>query len=423
MGVDSRVASPRAATSPPRGDLRCARTRQARRLRDGSALEHGPADRRDRGCSAPAGSRASEYFAELAPRLRRVHRQRRDVLAHAGSAHAAPDERRAGRAGRSAASSRRRPSRPRASCVVRSEYLVDDVNTFADLARRRTPVGILDHETGGDPERSARYRDVLAPAGIPHELRAAFVTRGRTWGAVHIARRASSAPFTKRRRSRARAGRGHDRERHPCVAALRRRAPWRRRRAAGPRRARAGRRGGARHAARARAARRACAPASAHAERRAVGHRSASRRSRGAATPEAQRRHGARRRRLDHAARVAARRRRRRSRGDRHRTLRQPPVRAPAPRGARRERPRARGRHAARPRPGHDGDRRGARRLAAHRPGSREEPVREARRRVAPGARRPGLPRGVPARGARRHAARVDRALRGGLPSSASTAA
>ena len=33
---------------------------------------------------------------------------------------------------------------------------------------------------------------------IPHELRAAFVIRGRVWGAVHIARRAASGPFEQR---------------------------------------------------------------------------------------------------------------------------------------------------------------------------------------------------------------------------------
>jgi DNA-binding CsgD family transcriptional regulator len=82
--------------------------------------------------------------------------------------------------------------------IVRSEYLVEDVNTFAGLAARRVPVGILDHATRGNPQRSARYRDLLLPAGIPHELRAAFVIRGRVWGAVHIARRSSTGPFEQR---------------------------------------------------------------------------------------------------------------------------------------------------------------------------------------------------------------------------------
>jgi DNA-binding CsgD family transcriptional regulator len=60
------------------------------------------------------------------------------------------------------------------------------------------PVGILDHVTRGDPQRSARYRDLLLPADIPHELRGAFVIRGRVWGAVHVARRASSGAFHQR---------------------------------------------------------------------------------------------------------------------------------------------------------------------------------------------------------------------------------
>jgi DNA-binding CsgD family transcriptional regulator len=80
--------------------------------------------------------------------------------------------------------------------IVASEYFVTDVNTFASLAARRVPVGILSQATKGRPERSARYRNVLAPAGIPFELRAAFVNRGRCWGAVHIARREHRRDFT-----------------------------------------------------------------------------------------------------------------------------------------------------------------------------------------------------------------------------------
>ena len=82
--------------------------------------------------------------------------------------------------------------------IVRSEYMIDDVNTFAGLATRRVPVGILDHATKGDPASSARYRDLLLPFDIPHELRAAFVIRGRVWGAVHIARRSASGAFEQR---------------------------------------------------------------------------------------------------------------------------------------------------------------------------------------------------------------------------------
>jgi len=79
--------------------------------------------------------------------------------------------------------------------IIRSEYMIEDVNTFAGLAARRVPVGILEHATRGRPESSPRYRDLLQPLDIPHELRAAFVIRGRVWGAVHIARRAASGSF------------------------------------------------------------------------------------------------------------------------------------------------------------------------------------------------------------------------------------
>jgi DNA-binding CsgD family transcriptional regulator len=81
--------------------------------------------------------------------------------------------------------------------MARSEYLIEDFNTFASLAGRRIPVGSLAQATRGRPERSSRYRELLVPAGIPHELRAAFVLRGRAWGAVHIARGEGSAPFSE----------------------------------------------------------------------------------------------------------------------------------------------------------------------------------------------------------------------------------
>lgn len=80
--------------------------------------------------------------------------------------------------------------------IIASEYLVQDVNTFASLARKRVPVGTLTQATGGKLDRSVRYQQVLNPAGIPYELRAAFVTRGRCWGAVHIARLEGAPDFT-----------------------------------------------------------------------------------------------------------------------------------------------------------------------------------------------------------------------------------
>jgi len=143
------------------------------------------------------GLAREEYFAELAPRLRRVidsdascwHTLDPHTRLLTSDAPAELIDRGIFTAATAAAAG---------ELIVRSEYLVDDVNTFAALATRRVPVGTLDHATRGRPERSARYRDLLEPSGIPHELRAAFVIRGRVWGAVHIARRAQSGPFTRR---------------------------------------------------------------------------------------------------------------------------------------------------------------------------------------------------------------------------------
>ena len=139
----------------------------------------------------------TEFFAELAPRLRKVIDNDASCW-HTLDPHTrlmtsdSPDE----LIERGVFT----PEETQAAgeLLVRSEYLVEDVNTFAGLAAQRVPVGILDHVTRGDPQRSPRYRDLLLPADIPHELRAAFVIRGRVWGAVHIARRAASGPFEQR---------------------------------------------------------------------------------------------------------------------------------------------------------------------------------------------------------------------------------
>jgi DNA-binding CsgD family transcriptional regulator len=138
-----------------------------------------------------------EFFAELAPRLRNVIDNDASCW-HTLDPHTrlmtsdSPDE----LIERGVFAPDEAPAA--GELLVRSEYLVEDVNSFAGLAARRVPVGILDHVARGDPQRSARYRDLLLPADIPHELRAAFVIRGRVWGAVHIARRAASGPFEQR---------------------------------------------------------------------------------------------------------------------------------------------------------------------------------------------------------------------------------
>jgi DNA-binding CsgD family transcriptional regulator len=77
-----------------------------------------------------------------------------------------------------------------------NEFLQDDVNKFVQLARRRDPVDSLYRATVGEPERSPRYRDILAPVGFGDELRAALVDGQSSWGFLCLHRERSGPGFT-----------------------------------------------------------------------------------------------------------------------------------------------------------------------------------------------------------------------------------
>jgi DNA-binding CsgD family transcriptional regulator len=62
------------------------------------------------------------------------------------------------------------------------EYGVPDVNKWSFLARSLWPVGILSHATHGNPETSARFRELLRPRGIRYEMRFSFASDGECWG-------------------------------------------------------------------------------------------------------------------------------------------------------------------------------------------------------------------------------------------------
>jgi DNA-binding CsgD family transcriptional regulator len=83
-----------------------------------------------------------------------------------------------------------------AGLASHNEYLVADVDKFADLARTGRTVGILSHSAGGDPSSSARFRTVLPVLGARHELRAVFVADGECWGALSLFRRGDRPDFT-----------------------------------------------------------------------------------------------------------------------------------------------------------------------------------------------------------------------------------
>ncbi len=81
--------------------------------------------------------------------------------------------------------------------LLELEVGAEDVNQLPALARDRSGVSTLHRRTGGRPETSARYRDVMVPAGMGPELRAVLRDRGRPWGALVFFRETGAADFSE----------------------------------------------------------------------------------------------------------------------------------------------------------------------------------------------------------------------------------
>ena len=140
----------------------------------------------DLGRLALRASSRAEFFDEAAPRLKRV-------LPFDGACWHTLDP------GSDLITQHRLQDIPdRFPVLADNEYAVDDVNKFADLAAARRKAATLCDATGGHPERSPRFRDLLAPAGMGAELRSAFVADGATWGALILVRRAGAPDFEDR---------------------------------------------------------------------------------------------------------------------------------------------------------------------------------------------------------------------------------
>jgi DNA-binding CsgD family transcriptional regulator len=80
--------------------------------------------------------------------------------------------------------------------LVSNEYQREDFNKFTDLAKSRQTVSTLRMATGGDLMRSPRYREILEPKGLGHELRAVFRSGGAVWGALCLHRERRFEDFT-----------------------------------------------------------------------------------------------------------------------------------------------------------------------------------------------------------------------------------
>ena len=77
------------------------------------------------------------------------------------------------------------------------EHGADDLNHLPALARIPGGVASITDASGGDPAISARWRDVLAPSGVPFELRAVFRAREQVWGALVLMRGSDAGDFTR----------------------------------------------------------------------------------------------------------------------------------------------------------------------------------------------------------------------------------
>ncbi|MFP5373047.1 MAG: helix-turn-helix transcriptional regulator [Actinomycetes bacterium] len=70
-----------------------------------------------------------------------------------------------------------------------------DVGRLSDVARADDPVVVLSQLTGPDPMRSPRFRDVLQPSGLPHEVRTVHRDGRAPWGAMVLLRGAGGRDF------------------------------------------------------------------------------------------------------------------------------------------------------------------------------------------------------------------------------------
>lgn len=85
-----------------------------------------------------------------------------------------------------------------AAAFYANELSGDDVVRFGSLKDAAVPVGSLFGATAGQPEQSARWREVISPLGWGDELRAAIRLDGTVWGYLCLHREAADRPFSSK---------------------------------------------------------------------------------------------------------------------------------------------------------------------------------------------------------------------------------
>lgn len=77
-------------------------------------------------------------------------------------------------------------------------YLEDDVLDYPCMVRNRMQVGLLSDATGGKLDRSLGHRELQAPLGWGHEMKAVFTTGTQLWGGLCLTREKGSPDFAPR---------------------------------------------------------------------------------------------------------------------------------------------------------------------------------------------------------------------------------
>ena len=76
------------------------------------------------------------------------------------------------------------------------EFLVPDYMKFRDIADSGRFVADIHEETGGNPNRSPRWREVQAPMGFRSEVRVTFTAGGSIWGIAQVNRLGDAPRFS-----------------------------------------------------------------------------------------------------------------------------------------------------------------------------------------------------------------------------------
>lgn len=79
-------------------------------------------------------------------------------------------------------------------------YLETDVNGYDGMSKRWSePVMLLSEATGGQLERSLRYREHTGPLGLGYEIRGVCVAGKERWGGVELTRERGDPDFDAER--------------------------------------------------------------------------------------------------------------------------------------------------------------------------------------------------------------------------------